>query len=253
MSQYGAYGYALHLQDLRLHPRPLLHGHRRWARSTPTPRSGSCCRAPGSRSSFTGALERRRPEARPGRRPTACAAAPAGLVLRDATGKSVGTVDRAAARRRARRPAAAPERHVGARRARRPATAARCSISAVGLGPRRGQRARPRGLRARRGQRREPVGVAGRGAQGPGGRRAHLRDHDPRRRRPASTSTPTRARRSTAASRPRRPAPTPPCAATRARSSPTAASRSPPTSSRPPAARPRTSRTRSSARSPSRG
>ena len=50
-----------------------------------------------------------------------------------------------------------------------------------------------------------------RGAQGPGGGRAHLRDHHPRRRRASSTSTPTRARRSTAACRPRRPAPTPPC------------------------------------------
>ena len=66
----------------------------------------------------------------------------------------------------------------------------------------------------------------------------------------ASTTTPTRARRCTAASRPRPRRPTRRSPRPAARSSPTTASRSSPTSSRPPAGTPRTSRTRSPGRRP---
>ena len=71
-----------------------------------------------------------------------------------------------------------------------------------------------------------PAVVAARGAEGPGRRGPHLRRRDDEARRRPSTSTPTRARRSTAASRPRSPRRTrrwPPPAA---RSSPTPGSRS---------------------------
>ena len=65
------------------------------------------------------------------------------------------------------------------------------------------QRGAARAVRARRGGARVAVVVAARGAEGTGRRRAHVRDHDLQGRRRTSTSTPTRARRSTAASRPR--------------------------------------------------
>ena len=57
--------------------------------------------------------------------------------------------------------------------------------------------------------------MAARGAQGAGRGGAHLRAHDDEADRAASTSTPTRARRSTAAWRPRRPRPTQAVAETR--------------------------------------
>ena len=118
--------------------------------------------------------------------------------------------------------------------------------------PRGRQRRRPRRLPAGRRARRVARVVAGRGAEGAGDRRPHLRDHDGQERR-RSTTTPTRARRSTRASgsRPRRP--TPPSPPRAARSSPTRASRSSPTSSRPRAGAPRRSRTRRWAPSRSRG
>ena len=208
MSQYGTYGYSLHLKtydyilghyysgttlgalDANPEVRVLLQGSRKSI-------------------SFSGGLNAGDQKLDPAQTYTVRRSA-AGLDLRDATGKSVGTV---AGTLRVDAPvgqAAAPERHLGARRARRPVPRL-AAHQRLGLRPRRRQRARPRGLRARRGQRREPVGVADRGAQGPGRGRAHVRDHLPRRRRASSTSTPTRARRSIAASPPRRPTPTRPC------------------------------------------
>ena len=93
------------------------------------------------------------------------------------------------------------------------------------LGRRRGQLAPARQLPARRRAGRVAAVVADRGAQGAGRRGPHLRGRDDEARRRASTSTPTRARRSTAASRPRRPRPT--------RRSPRRAARSSPTTAQP--------------------
>ena len=114
---------------------------------------------------------------------------------------------------------------------------------------------RAAGRRVRQG--RDPARVAGlvadRGAQGAGRRGAHLRAHDVEGAAPASSTTPTRARRSTAArarsSRRRTPLPTRPPGS----SSPTTARRCRRTSSRPRAGAPRTSRTRRSGPSRSRG
>ena len=85
--------------------------------------------------------------------------------------------------------------------------------------------------------------MAGRGAEGAGDRRPHLRDHDRQERR-RSTTTPTRARRSTRASGSRQRRRTPRSPRHAARSSPTRASRSSPTSSRPRAGARSRSRTR---------
>ena len=186
MSQYGAYGYALHLKSYdyilgHYYTGTALGDARRQPR-----RSACCCRAPGSRSPSPAALERRRPASSTRRRPTACAAArgrprPA---RRDAARASAPSPGRCASTRPSARRCALNGTSVpGVRDGLLPRLAARSAPS--GSRPDRRQRARPRGLRARRRQRREPVGVADRGAA---------------RRRP-SPRAPTRSRPTPAAAR----------------------------------------------------
>ena len=252
MSQYGAYGYSLHLQDLRLHPRPLLHGHRA-GRARRQPRGpGAAAGRPGSRSpSRARSTPATRSSTRP--RPTACAAAPAGLEAARRERQERG-------HRRRARCASTP------RRARRCALNG-TSVPGVRDGLYRGSlliSASGSGLIAVNALDLEDYVrgvVSGESpsawptealkAQAVAARTYAITTHAGRR--ASSTSTPTRARRSTAASAAETPSTDAAVRPPPARSSPSAASRSPRTSSRPPAARPRTSRTRSSARSPSRG
>ena len=185
---------------------PLLHGHRaRRARRQPRGR-GSCCRARRRASPSPARLDR-------GRR-ASCDPAQTYSVRRGAGGPASAR-PRPARRRHRRRARCASTRpvgsalraarHLGARACATAGTAARWSPRPRLGGVHGGQRARPRGLRARRRQRREPAAGRPRRSRPRPWRRAPTRSRRNAGGAPASTSTPTRARRSTAASRPRRP------------------------------------------------
>ena len=251
MSQYGTYGYSLHLKTY-----DYILGHY-YSGTT----LGALDANPEVKVLLQGArksivlrrrAERRRAEARPGpdlqraprrRRPRAA--------RRERQER--GHRARDAARRRPRRPAAAPERHVGARRARRPVPRRRCSsapraracvaVNALDLedyvrGVVSGESPSAWPTEALKAQ-----AVAARTyaitTHAGGGVFDQYADTRSQVYRGVSAETPSTDAAVRGHHRPgrhlRRPA------------------RSPPTSSRPPAARPRTSRTRSSARSPSRG
>ena len=242
MSQYGAMGYAQQRLERGADPRPLLlrHGARD---DRPEPARAR----PARRGHALGADQRRPPGRLAQARPDGDLHAQAARAVADrpvVARQAARDVHRAAAGRRRRR-------RDDARRPRQLPRRARVRADRVHR-DRRHERRRARRLPAGRGARRVAGVVAGRGAEGAGDRRPHVRDHDRQERR-RSTTTPTRARRSTRASgsRPRRP--TPPSPTRAARSSPTRASRSSPTSSRPRAGAPRRSRTRRWAASRSRG
>ena len=239
MSQYGAYGYAQHGVELPRHPRPLLHGHRARRPSTPAPtvrvllqsargaarsrgatRAGGAHARPGKTYSVA-PRGRRSVELRSPARPASSATSTAPLRVDRRRGR-VHAHGRAANGVRNGRYRGALEFRAGAvRRRRRRSTRVGLEDYVRGV------------VRAE-----SPAVVAARGAQGPGGRGAHLRDHDRRRRggdgfdqypdtrsqmyRGVAAETPSTdagGRRDRAA-----------------RSSPTTASRSSPTSSRPRAA-----------------
>ena len=86
-------------QDLRLHPRATTTRAPRWGRSTPTPRSRSCCRAPRSRSPSPAALNAGDQKLDPAQTYSVRRTA-AGLDLRDATRQERGHGRRDPARRR---------------------------------------------------------------------------------------------------------------------------------------------------------
>ena len=93
MSQYGAYGYALHGATYRYILGHYYTGTDARARSTPTARSACCCsRRAGSRSPSPARPQRRRRRRSTRRRPTTVRRSGAGAsTCVDATGKSVGT------------------------------------------------------------------------------------------------------------------------------------------------------------------
>ena len=175
MSQYGAYGFAEHGCGLRRDPRATTTRARRSATPTRT-------------ATVRVLLQPRRPSARvqraprqagrassTRRRPTACAAArPAG--------RPAGRARASGWRRsppRCRWPGADGCRWRRARTAHGGAYRGALEFrSGAVRRHRRDQRRRRSRLRARRRAAPSARLVAGRGAQGPGGRRAHVRDHD---------------------------------------------------------------------------